>query len=197
MKVYQIIITLILTIEIASLIFFHGQYISQFEFKEFMVELEHKETLQNKTIDESTLIEFRHLFNSYFDNSLAGYNAKIFGSFWIMFSTIILIAALSVFEACKTDAFFNKSWCIYFIPVYSLLTIIIYILIAFSSNDKLNLTNDKIYLYDDAFNNEIKNNLNFMVKRKLYLIICSLVSLFGIIVISIIGLVRHKEKFIY
>jgi len=197
MKVYQIIITLILTIEIASLIFFHGQYISQFEFKEFMVELEHKETLQNKTIDESTLIEFRHLFNSYFDNSLAGYNAKIFGSFWIMFSTIILIAALSVFEACKTDAFFNKSWCIYFIPVYSLLTMIIYILIAFSSNDKLNLTNDKIYLYDDAFNNEIKNNLNFMVKRKLYLIICSLVSLFGIIVISIIGLVRHKEKFIY
>ena len=197
MKVYQIIITLILTIEIASLIFFHGQYISQFEFKEFMVELEHKETLQNKTIDESTLIEFRHLFNSYFDNSLAGYNAKIFGSFWIMFSTIILIAALSVFEACKTDAFFNKSWCIYFIPVYSLLTMIIYISIAFSSNDKLNLTNDKIYLYDDAFNNEIKNNLNFMVKRKLYLIICSLVSLFGIIVISIIGLVRHKEKFIY
>ena len=195
MKIYQIIITLILTIEIAALILFHFQYISQFDFKEFMVELESKENLQNKTIDSSTLIEFRNLFNSYFEDSIAGYNAKIFGSFWIMFSTIILVSALSVFEVCKTEAFFNKSWCIFFIPVYSSVSMIIYILIAFFSNDKLNLTDDKIYLYDNIFNNKIENNLDFMVKRKLYLIICSLVALFGIIVISIMSIVRHKEEF--
>ena len=195
MKIYQIIITLILTIEIAVLILFHFQYISQFDFKEFMVELESKENLQNKTIDSSTLIEFRHLFNSYFEDSIAGYHAKIFGSFWIMFSTIILVATLSVFEVCKTEAFFNKSWCIFFIPAYSSLSMIIYILIAFFSNDKLNLTDDKIYLYDNIFNNKIENNVDFMVKRKLYLIICSLVALFGIIIISIMSIVRHKEEF--
>ena len=197
MKIYQIIITLVLTIEIVALIIFHAQYISQFKFKEFMAELQVKENLQNKTIDANTLIEFRHLFNSYFEDSISGYNAKIFGSFWIMFSTIILIASLSVFQACKTEIFFNKSWCTYSIPVYSLLCMIAYILIAFFSQDKLNLSDDKIYLYDDEFNNKIKNNLYFMAKRKLYLIICSLVGIFGIIVISVIAIVRHKEGYKY
>ena len=114
-----------------------------------------------------------------------------------MFSTIILVATLSVFEVCKIKAFFNKSRCIFFIPVYSSLSMIIYILIAFFSNDKLNLTDDKIYLYDNIFNNKIENNLDFMVKRNLYLIICSLVAFFGIIVISIISIVRYKKEFNY
>ena len=197
MKIYQLIITLILTIEIAALIIFHSQYISQFEYKEFMEELQIKENLQNKTIDANTLIEFRHLFNSYFEDSIAGYNAKIFGSFWLMFSTIILVALLSVFETCKTEAFFNKLWCAYLIPAYSLLSVIAYILIAFFSQDKLSLSDDKIYLYDDEFNSEIKNNLDFMAKRKLFLIISSLVSLCGIIVISIIVWVRNHEQLLY
>ena len=114
-----------------------------------------------------------------------------------MFSTIILIASLSVFQACKTEIFFNKSWCTYSIPVYSLLCMIAYILIAFFSQDKWNLSDDEIYLYDDEFNKKIKNNLYFMAKRKLYLIICSLVGIFGIIVISVIAIVRHKEGYKY
>ena len=59
------------------------------------------------------------------------------------------------------------------------------------------MSDDEIYLYDDEFNKKIKNNLYFMAKRKLYLIICSLVGIFGIIVISVIAIVRHKEGYKY
>ena len=45
--------------------------------------------------------------------------------------------------------------------------------------NKVNLTNQEIYIFDDEFNKEVKNNLKKMYYRKIYMILFSIIVSIG------------------
>ena len=58
---------------------------------------------------------------------------------------------------------------------------ICYLGLTFDEKTEINLEKDQIYIFDEEFNKEIKKNLDFMKRRKIFLIVCSVVATLGII----------------
>ena len=74
---------------------------------------------------------------------------------------------------------------------------IIFLQFAISAKSEINLEKEKIYSFDEEFNKEIEKNLNFMRKRKIYLIVCVLVAILGIIgqfIIVILNFIDNYKK---
>ena len=62
---------------------------------------------------------------------------------------------------------------------------------------KLNLSDNQIYLYDDKFNKEIKEKLNMMVERKIYMLAFSIYFTLSVItqyILIIIDIQLFKKK---
>ena len=49
---------------------------------------------------------------------------------------------------------------------------IIYDVYAFEVKYKLRLSDDETYIFNDKFNEEVKENVVYMYNRKIYLIVC-------------------------
>ena len=199
MKNLKIISIFILFIIIGSLIIFHFKYVAQFNFYKFMTKLEDKLSLKEKEkeIDyktmEAILQAYYKVFNHYFDNAASLFALLTLLSMYVLFFTIIaiLISVILQFGNKSKDC---KFFFIMFFSIYSLANIIIYFILAFNSKYKLDLSEKDIYIFDDEFNQEIKNNLYFMFKRKIYLITFVFLAFIGIIAQLIIGIIVNKNK---
>ena len=45
----------------------------------------------------------------------------------------------------------------------------------------MNLSDEKIYIFDDEFNEEIRKNLKFAYERRIYLLVCTFFVMLGTI----------------
>ena len=168
----NIISIIILFIIIVSLIIFFFKYVSQFYFHKFMDELQEKLRSKEKKeeIDEKTkdaiIYAFEKLFNRYYDNAGVGFLVTSSACFFVNFFTVIpmlISVILQYYNKCKKCKFFF----IIILPICSLAIMFFNFRFAFESKNKVNLSEKDIYIYDDEFNKEIKNNIDFMYKRKL------------------------------
>ena len=167
---------LIVILQSLFLILYFALYITEFGFKEFI------DTLKSKSFgpDKEYIIRpFTNVFNDYWDNAGLGFALKEIFSFFVMFFTLIELIILTVL-------FFKKGGKCqkimkYVLIILSFINMIIYLVIAFISKYKVDLEDEKIYIFDDDFNNEIKANLNYMFIRKIFLIICPFAVIIGMV----------------
>ena len=195
MIIPKIILIIILLIEIAAIILFHIKYLTQFSFHNFMSTLQDK--INSKSTEEENLYyiyeEYEKVFGRYYDNAGLESGIKTIASFFVMILTILALTILIIWQFCNKCRE-CKRCCFIFFPIYSLLNMIIYISFAFSSKSDLELADDEIYIFDNEFNKEIKNNLQFMHERKIYLIVCIFVTIVGIIVQFIMIIIINKKE---
>ena len=184
MKDRKLILILILIIEIIAIITFNHKYTSQFNFSKFMYKLEHK-TYDIEKINSNYIMYFRKVFNYYYDNAAVGFCLCIMLSLAIMTLTIIELICLLI---CQVRILNNgyKISCGIYLSLHCFANMLIYLYLAINAEYKVNLSDDEIYVFDDEFNQEIKKNLDYMFYRKIYLIVCSFVAVFGIIIQFII-----------
>ena len=68
---------------------------------------------------------------------------------------------------------------------------------SFRIKNEVNFTDDEIYIFDSSFNNEIKEKLQIMYDRKIYMIIFGFVAIIGEIsqfALIIVDLVKFKKN---
>ena len=68
---------------------------------------------------------------------------------------------------------------------------------SFRIKNEVNFTDDEIYIFDSSFNNEIKEKLQIMHDRKIYMIIFGFVAIIGEIsqfALIIVDLVKFKKN---
>jgi len=102
---------------------------------------------------------FLKLFNNYFDSAELDFFLKSLLSFIIMFITII---QLSIMICCQFSQYaFLKKLFSFFLLFHALVNILIYLVYSLTAKYKVNLKSNEIYVFDDEFNKEIKNQLKF------------------------------------
>lgn len=179
--IIDIILFIIITFEISVLIIFHFKYVKQFDYQDFMEKicLDHK-----KLCDE-----FENIFSHYSDTIEFSFLWKSIKSFFVMASTNLALIIILILEFCGDTKKYKPVWEILLL-FYCFGMMMIYLNYAFNAKYKVNLPDNEIYVFDDEFNKEIKINLYFMYKRKIYLIVCPLVVITGTIVNIILILIR-------
>ena len=192
MKIRNIILIIILIPEFIALIIFHIKYIKQFSFQDFMSTLKEKVYLKSQEDSEEIISSFESIFGRYYDNAGLGFAIHILISLFILIIAIIELTSLTICQLINKFICCKKC-CSIFLPIHCFLDMIIYLVFAFSAKYKINLENDKIYSFDDDFNKEIKENLDLMYNRKIYLIACVLVAIIGIIGQFFIIILNIKE----
>ena len=179
MKKINFIYLLVIIVQIILIIFFHIKFVSQYDFKDFMASLQEREYERNHT-DDDIMIPYEKVFNRYYDNAGLSQGLSIVGSFLIMISTIITLITSGILQFCIIKKNCGRKGAIVCI-VYSFIAMMIYLVLGFNAEYKVNLKDEEIYVYDDEFNQEIKKNINFMKTRKIILILFSILVIFGII----------------
>ena len=190
-----LIIMILCILEIAALIIYLGKYISNYSFKSFMEKLSEKLDYSSES-DQKYLRVFEDVFNKYTDST----GLFALGNFFTMAIVLVAIGILLLFTIliqlkvfCRQDD--SKRF------IFSLIFIILCFAINFANLDpafnakyEVKLDKDQIYRFDDEFNEEIKDNLDFMYERRIYLIVCFLLT--QIFFICQIVLVIIKDKII-
>ena len=139
---------------------------------------------------------FRELFGEGTDSAgLATFvqflkEASIFLSLFILF---ILIISFQTCNLCKQKYFLRFILSIIFLILcFGINCINVYY--AFSAKYKVDFPDEYIYIFDEGFNNEIKDHLDYMFRRKIYLIL--LVVFIQIFFICQIVAIILKERII-
>ena len=171
MRIILIILIILFCIEIAGVILFTNKYAWIDNCGTFMDHLEY----QLKKIYNNS---YEFYFNKYikvFGDDNNRFAVVIVGLYLTFFNIIELAVLLisNLFQLC------NKRWKICR-AITSLLLLLIcfgysFLLLwhSFSFKSKVDLTDEEIYIFDEEFNNEIKNNLKYIHDRRIYLITCS------------------------
>ena len=172
-KLFVLIISLICIPELICLILFHVKYISDFTFESFMNKLQ-KKLDELGEYDINYYPTFENLFNKYYDTTGLNLMIKFLQSFVVfitIFALLLLTFLLQISCCCKQRDFLRF--------ILSIISLIIcfgvsftYVSFAFKEKYKIEMSEDKIYIFDKDFNQEIKDNLDFMFNRRIYLIVC-------------------------
>ena len=172
-KLFVLIISLICIPELICLILYHVKYISDFTFESFMNKLQ-KKLDELGEYDINYYPTFENLFNKYYDTTGLNLMIKFLQSFVVfitIFALLLLTFLLQISCCCKQRDFLRF--------ILSIISLIIcfgvsftYVSFAFKEKYKIEMSEDKIYIFDKDFNQEIKDNLDFMFNRRIYLIVC-------------------------
>ena len=160
-------------------------------------------TLQSKTYENSMkrnesypyefIEEFEKVFCRYTDNNGLSRAVPQVASLVILILTIIELLLLVIIQLKKTCCGCCKESFSFIFLIHSLIDMILYLWSAFDDQTEVNLEEEQIYSFDEEFNNEIKKNLDFMKKRKIYLIVCSSVAILGVILQLIIIILNTRD----
>jgi len=131
-------------------------------------------------VDYGMFETFEDAFGSYYDSAVFAWSMKYIIMLAIMVLTIIALIVLVICQLLGKYTKCQKFWEI-IILVYCLINMLFYAYSAFIAKYKINIPDNKIYIYDDEFNKEIKENLYNMYKRKICLIVFSIIAIVGII----------------
>ena len=170
MRIILIILIILFCIEIAGVILFTYKYALIDSYGSFMDHLEYQLKKRYNSSYEFYFNKYKEVFGDY-DRRYYGLSEVIFTIFNIIELAVLLISNL--FQLC------NKCWKICR-AITSLLLLLIcfgysFLLLwhSFSFKSKVDLTDEEIYIFDEEFNNEIKNNLKYIHDRRIYLITSS------------------------
>ena len=187
MKIKNIILIILLIPIFIAIILFNIKFVAKFQYKNFMHTLENKAYERKNETNPNVMIDsFEELFCRYSDSSGLMHSIYITTSYFILILTIIELIILVIIQLKKTCCGCCKKCCSLFFPIHCLFNMIIYLSFAFNEKSEINLEKDKIYIFDEEFNKEIQNNLEFMKKRKVYLMVCTFVAILGVIGVFII-----------
>ena len=192
-KIFKIILIILSILELIALIIFGLKYLSDFNFKEFMEKLNQKLNELGEN-DQDYLEAFEYLFHRYYDSTGLFAFANFLKSASIFVITIILLLIMILFQInyiCKQKEFLRFILSIAFLLICFCLEFI-YIYFAFKAKYKIKLTEDEIYIFDDEFNKEIKQNLDFMYERRIYMIVCPFFTQFCFLCQIILILIKDK-----
>ena len=143
---------------------------------------------------------YLHFYEEY--QSVFGKYEYLYGieAIFLYFFTAIEIAILILSILLQTC----KSCCKICRGVFSLLLLficivyrIMFLIDSFRIKNEVNFTDDEIYIFDSSFNNEIKEKLQIMHDRKIYMIIFGFVAIIGEIsqfALIIVDLVKFKKN---
>ena len=166
MKYILLFLFIILIIEIILLALFFWQFLYAYAYKDFMNTLNSKLNTTNYNYYE----EYIKLFGSY--NEYYGLE-----SLFVTIPIIIVVCALIfsiLLQTCPRCLKITRA-VISLLLISLCFYIMIYLtVISFLIKNKVNLTNQEIYIFDDEFNKEVKNNLKKMYYRKIYMILFSI-----------------------
>ena len=164
----------------------------------------------NKMIEKYNFIipdifkEFEELFEKYVQRSNEGLGIT-FGtgigqaiiSIYIMIpiNGFLLIGVL--FQTCRDCIKICRGVFSLILLSFCVIVAILTLIESIITKYKLNLSDNQIYLYDDKFNKEIKEKLNMMVERKIYMLCFSIYFTLSVItqyILIIIDIQLFKKK---
>ena len=150
----------------------------------------------NETNAEEIITEFRKVFIDNSGNNWADILIEKLGALIILILTAIELLILVIIQIKRTCCGCCKETFSFIFTIHSLFDMLIYFVFSFDPVE-INLEEDQIYSFDEEFNKEIKNNLDFMKKRRIYLIVCSSVAILGVISQLIIVILNMRQDCCY
>lgn len=117
--------------------------------------------------------EFEELFEKYIEKEKGriyfgqGLGAMVYSLFFMIPTDAFLLIAV-LLETCRDCMKIFRGVFSLFLLTFCEVIFIFYLVESIKTKHKLDLSDSQIYLYDAEFNDEIKNNLNMMAKRKIY-----------------------------
>ena len=179
---------IILFIEIIAIITYYIFYVLEYSFKDFIQTLKDKAYEIDNGFD---LSPFFHVFNEYFDNSEPFFFLK--GVFGFVLSAVAILELTCLYELLKKKGTICRNISCIIILIFCLILTIFAFIIAILEEFLVHMESDEIYIFDDAFNRRIRKNIIFMIIRKIFLIICPLVFLAGMI-LDFIHLIKKEDN---
>ncbi len=195
MRIILLLLIIILVIDLVAIILYNIKYLLIISFGDFMGKLRPKLYYVYGKKYLPIIDEYESVLGKYsseYDHGIV--------SFFVYLLTAIEIAILIpsiLLQICK-------NCCKFFRGVLSLLLLFICIVYrvlvliqSFKIKNKLNMTDEEIYIFDSSFNNEIKENLQIMYDRKTYLIVCCFFAIVGMssqFALIIVDLVKFKKN---
>ena len=166
---------------------------SEFDFKVFMEKL-HEKLNGFSNYDYKYYEAFEDLFNRYYDSTGLFFMAIFLKSLAIFVSISILLFFMFLLQIkcfCKQNDYLR-----YILSIISLVLSVgvafAYLIIAFNLKYRIKLKEDEIYIFDNDFNNEIKENIDYMYNRRIYMIVCVLFAQFFMVCQIILIIVVEK-----
>ena len=150
----------------------------------------------NETNADEIITEFSKVFFDYSGNNWFSILILKLGALIILILTAIELLLLVIIQLKRTCCGCCKETFSFIFTIHSLFDMLIYLVFSFDPVE-INLEEDQIYSFDEEFNKEIKNNLDFMKKRRIYLIVCSSVAILGVIAQLVIVILNMRQDCCY
>ena len=197
MRCRNVVLIILLIPIFTAIALFHFKYITKFQFSSFMSTLQskaHENSLKrNETYPDEFIEEFEKVFCRYTDSNGLSRAIPQAASLVILILTIIELLLLVIIQLKRSCCGCCKETFSLIFLIHSLFDMLLYLVFAFDDQTEVNLNEDQIYSFDEEFNNEIRKNLDFMKKRKIYLIVCSSVAIVGVLSQLIIVILNMRE----
>jgi len=197
MRIILLILIILFCIEATGLILFEIKFQLLYKYRDFMISLNDRLLLiYGENGDYSRIYgEYESVLGKSLENNLRGIEGVILLFFDIIQFVILFISNLLQLcnKCCKICRGVFSLLFHLIVFAYNLLNL----LVSFSIKNKINLTDDEIYLFDEQFNNEIKKTLKIFYERKIYMITCLFFVCGAIIaqfVLIIIDLKKSRDE---
>ena len=189
----NLIITIIGIVSLISLILFIVVYMSEYNFKSFMEELKDK-LYSLGEFDYKYYNAFLSLFNEYYDTTTLTVTFNALKAFCVIFSIFCLLLTVLLWQ--NNYCLKQRQFLRYILSIiYLILCLgIAFVFVVFSLNakNKVDLSEDTIYRFDDEFNQKVKSNLNYMYNRKIYMFTCVFFSQICFVAMGVIIVVQYQ-----
>ena len=195
-RILGIIIMALSALEFIPLIIYYYNYGEEYGFHDFMGKF--KQEIYKLKLDsekEERIIDaFEILFHYYNDNSgvsMLLHHAKSIAINIVIFGLIIAMLILQCPNNCK-NSILGKTIASIILLVIAFSFAIIYDVYAFEVKYKLRLSDDETYIFNDKFNEEVKENVDYMYNRKIYLIVCVFLAQSAMIAQAVLIILKYR-----
>ena len=174
MRVILLVLFILLIAEIIVLFFYHDQRLVKYNDSSFVSDLRYKLFETNNTNSSYEIIypEFEELLTraSEQDTILSEYFIQFLLSFFTFVTLVVALVASVLFQTCRNCLKVCRAVVSLILLTYCLFLMILSLIESIDTKYKVNLTDDQIYIFDDEFNDEIKEKVKLMFNRKIYMI---------------------------
>ena len=142
---------------------------------------------------EKILYAFESVFHHYTDSTGLTSFVEIIKVFFIdlsIFTGISFLFVLQIENVCKGDDFLKFILSIISVIISFWITIV-YVVYAFNAKYKIELNDNKIYIFNAYFNEEIRRNINLAYNRRVYMITCVFLADFIMICQIILIIIKY------
>ena len=195
-KIFNLLLLIISILVIISMVIFIVLYMSNYHFKDFMDKL-HEKLREFKDRDKYET-EFKRLFNEYYDSTpliVAVLGLKTIAVIVPIFFLLLTVLLFQNNKCLKQKQFLRFILSIIFL-ISCMGIAIVFVLDSFNAKYKINLDEEKdnIYRFDNEFNKEIKDNLNYMYNRKIYMFVTIFFAQFSFISLIILIITKYQTN---